>query len=684
MSAKILLADCVSAYRNVVANQLRGLGAEVVETEDGTETIEVMRKHSFDVAIIDNYLVERSSVDLLPVLAEDHAYTKVILIVEPSLDPSVFDEFKKKKGVTKILSGPVHPRVLMETVEAVILGLPDKTASQEPPKTDDAKEATVSSTEADEDLKQRLDSVRRAYQKKLPGEIVKLEKVLKNAKRQPEDMETIKEAHRLAHTLHGTSGTLGFAEISAITEELEELLKKIMSDGFVDDDLWETIFEALERARTAPERPSLLENVTSPIVHSVATILIADNDEQTALETAETAKKNLLTIVSANNYEEVLARAKTARLDGAIIDIDFDGEGNSFKIAKELRSIEGLENLPVAIMSEDSSIENRVAATHAGATQFLQKPLNIDEVVEAARYFTTVTSSVSSRVLIVDDDEMFGAHVEAILRSEGMEVAYLDEPERIFEVIDRFHPDLLLLDVMMPKVSGFEVCRMLRSINLWKELPILFLTAESSAEVRLECFRSGGDDYIEKPVIKEELLARIGVRLERIRFFKEKADRDGLTNLPNRRAFLDMFKLRIAEGQRYNRPVSLCIIDLDKFKLVNDTYGHLAGDKVLVGLGKLLSSRFRTVDIRGRWGGEEFAVVFYGEGLMTSKMILTRVLKEFRELEFEGDHGEKFNVSFSCGISSFPRDGKTFDELFRSADEKLYRVKETGRNRVEI
>jgi diguanylate cyclase (GGDEF)-like protein len=371
-------------------------------------------------------------------------------------------------------------------------------------------------------------------------------------------------------------------------------------------------------------------------------------------------------------------------LDGAIIDIDFDGKGNSFKVVKELQSTEGLEDLPVAIMSEDSSVDNRVAATHAGASQFLQKPLRADEVVEAVRYFNTVTTSVSSRVLIVDDDEMFGAHVKAILESEGMEGTYLNEPERIFEVIERVNPDLILLDVMMPKVSGFDVCRMLRSINIWKEIPILFLTAESSPEVRLECFRSGGDDYIEKPVIREELLARIGVRLERIRFFKEKADRDGLTNLPNRRAFLDMFKLRIAEGQRYNRPVSLCIIDLDNFKNVNDTYGHLAGDRVLVGLGKLLSSLFRTVDVRGRWGGEEFAVVFYGEGLMTSKMILTRVLKEFRKLEFEGDHGEKFNVSFSCGISSFPRDGQTFDELFRSADEKLYRVKETGRNRVEI
>jgi diguanylate cyclase (GGDEF)-like protein len=351
---------------------------------------------------------------------------------------------------------------------------------------------------------------------------------------------------------------------------------------------------------------------------------------------------------------------------------------------RDLRSIDGIGDLPIGIMSADSTIQNRVAATHAGASQFLEKPLSADQMVEVARYFTTVTENVNSRVLIVDDDDIFGAHIEAILRSEGMEVTYLEEPERILQTIEQVKPDILLLDVMMPKISGFEVCRMLRSTTVWNEIPILFLTAESSPDVRLECFRAGGDDYIEKPVVREELLARIGVRLERIRLFREKADRDGLTGLPNRRAFIDLFKLRIAEGHRYNSPASLCLLDLDHFKQINDHYGHLAGDKVLVGLGKLLSSRFRTIDVRGRWGGEEFTVVFYGEDATTSKLILTRVLTEFRKMTFEGDHGEQFNVTFSCGISTFPKDGDTFDALFRRADELLYAAKKAGRDCIEI
>ncbi|MCP4197018.1 MAG: response regulator, partial [Proteobacteria bacterium] len=182
MGAKILLADCVSAYRNMVANQMRGLGAEVVETESGTETIKVMKKISFDVAVIDNYLVERSEVDLLPSLARDHGYTKIILVVEPSLDPSAFGEFKKKKGVTKILSGPVHPRVLMEHVEALILGkeLPSVGTAAALQEVEEVKEAPHSS-DKDGELKQRLDNVRRAYQEKLPGEIINLEQALKKA-----------------------------------------------------------------------------------------------------------------------------------------------------------------------------------------------------------------------------------------------------------------------------------------------------------------------------------------------------------------------------------------------------------------------------------------------------------------------------------------------------------------------
>ena len=141
--------------------------------------------------------------------------------------------------------------------------------------------------------------------------------------------------------------------------------------------------------------------------------------------------------------------------------------------------------------------------------------------------------------------------------------------------------------------------------------------------------------------------------------------------------------MRLSEGIRFNKPVSLCLLDLDHFKQINDTYGHLAGDRVLATFGQLLSSRFRTMDVRGRWGGEEFAVAFYGEDADTAKMIINRVLDELKTMVFTGDKGEQFKVTFSAGVATFPLAGKSIEDLFRYVDEKLYLAKERGRSRIE-
>ncbi|MCP4599480.1 MAG: response regulator [Proteobacteria bacterium] len=680
MSTTVLLADCVSAYRSAVASRLEESGFEILEMESSSDVLEAIRKRSFDLVIIDSYLFSGPEADLFMVCREIDETTRLILIVEPSLELDLYKELSEENSISKLVRGPVHPDVIAKHVEELLSQT--ETPSNSSFAEDQTAQLRSSQYEMDTNAEAHLLAVRRSYQQKLPGELKKLEDTLNQIKKDPSDNKAMQEAYRLSHSLYGTSGTLGFTEISVAAEKIESEVKRIISGGIKDENIWISVFRALELAKTAPERSSLVET-TKAQTACIASILLVDDDPETMAEAEVLAHKNLINLVLTTTREEAIEAAQKKKLDGAIIDINLGGKDKSFQLAQELRSLAGLGDLPVAIMSADSSILNRVAATHAGATQFLQKPLTAEELVEAVRYFSTVRTEISSKVLIVDDDEHFRIHISTILQSEGMDVTSLGEPEQILDVIDYVKPDILLLDVVMPKISGFDVCRLLRSTTAWKDVPILFLTAESAPEVRLECFQAGGDDYIEKPVIREELLARIGVRLERIRLFKERADRDGLTDLPNRRAFLDMFKIRIAEGKRYDRPLSLCLIDLDKFKHVNDTYGHLAGDRVLVGLGKLLSSRFRSVDIRGRWGGEEFAVVFYGEDSMTSKAILSRVLQEFRELIFEGDRGEKFHVTFSCGIATFPGDGTTFNDLFRDADEKLYKAKELGRCRIE-
>ncbi len=680
MTTTVLLADSMGAYRRSLASRLRDAGLNVVEAESGAQAVEAIRETPIEVAIVDNALTDGPGIELLPTLRELSESVQFVLIVAPSLEVDSKEAFCEKWGIARLIQGPTHPNAIRQIVEELVSGVVPQASA--PATVADDSSSTIEK-EPDENTQSLLTEVRRSYQEKLPKELARLEQMVKTARKNPSDLEATSEAHRLAHSLHGTAGTLGFAEVSQAAAQIEEVLKRVLAGTNESDEIWNEIFDSLEKAETAPERPSLLE-MTEIRVSGIGTVLFVDSDPEIVASIESIGHKNLITIVSATSAEAALEAASNKKIDGAIIDADFGGQTNSFELIQELRSLEGLGNLPVAIMSVDSSILNRVAATHAGASQFLQKPIEAEDLVETVRYFGTVRTEVKPKVLILDDDDHFRAHIAAILDNEGMDVTSLGEPERILEIIDRVKPDIVLLDVVMPGISGFDVCRLLRSTADWKNVPILFLTAESDANVRLECFRAGGDDYIEKPVVREELLARIGVRLERIRLFRERADRDGLTNLPNRRAFLDLFKIRIAEGKRYDRPLALCIMDLDKFKHINDTYGHLAGDRVLIGLGKLLGERFRTVDIRGRWGGEEFAVVFYGEDAPTAKMILGRMLDEFKEITFEGDHGEEFHVSFSCGIATFPRDGTTFDDIFRMADSKLYVAKESGRSRIEI
>jgi len=251
----------------------------------------------------------------------------------------------------------------------------------------------------------------------------------------------------------------------------------------------------------------------------------------------------------------------------------------------------------------------------------------------------------------------------------------------LFEALGDVRPDLMLLDVMMP-VSGFDVCRVVRSSPIWQDLPIVFLTGATDHETLVACYSVGGDDYVKKPIMENELVARVRLRLERMRSLRQRAFEDGLTGLLTRAAFADVVTQRLSEAARRERPLSIALLDLDQFKHINDTYGHLAGDRVLRGLGRLLKQQFRTEDVRARWGGEEFAVACYEEDALATSRGIERALGEFRSLVFRADGGELFSATFSAGIACFPVDGGTLDALIQRADSRLYAAKRAGRNRV--
>jgi diguanylate cyclase (GGDEF)-like protein len=530
------------------------------------------------------------------------------------------------------------------------------------------------------------------YARVLPSKLSDLSAAIERAKANPENVELAAEVRSQAHKIKGTGGSLGFRQVGEIMAFIENtsssMPEKLREEQLL---LWAQIDAKLLEAQAAGEAEA--KEVALVVQHkddvspqqqtpAMARILVMDADNGFLDIVEELGRERLVDIVRATDYTEALDKACLYPLDAALVNVIAGSPEESFRLARQLRELPGYENLPLAFISDNALMKDRVEAAHAGASLYLDKPLESDSLEKAVQHLVAIRQGGRPRVLITDDDEFFASTVALVLRNEGMIVKTLLDPTKILDVMQDFPPDMLLLDVMMPGVTGFEVCRMLRQVPRWQDLPIIFLTGQTGVEARVEAFRSGGDDYLPKPVVNEELLTRVKVRLDRARMLKERSDKDTITGLLLRRAFSEHLTAMIAEAQRLKGIFTVCLLDVDLFKKVNDTYGHLAGDRVLAGLGTLLSRRFRVDDLRGRWGGEEFILAFRREYKETMHKAIMRVLDEFSAMTFHGDAGEQFNVSFSGGMASYPEDGDSVYDLLQCADKRLYEAKRAGRKRI--
>lgn len=292
------------------------------------------------------------------------------------------------------------------------------------------------------------------------------------------------------------------------------------------------------------------------------------------------------------------------------------------------------------------------------------------------------TRRAETTVLAVDDDPAILDAIEAALSTVGLRTVKVDDPERFWTILAEEDPGLAILDLDMPQILGDDLCRLIRSVPQWAGLPILFLTAHSDPDTVCALFAAGADDFVSKPFNGPELVARVQNRLERTKMLRALAETDPLTGLLNRRrADVDLQRLfRLAE--RHHQPFSIAMIDLDRFKQVNDTHGHSLGDIVLRRVGSLLSDSFRGEDVVARWGGEEFLLGMYGMGPDDAVQHVASVLETLREELFLTPSGGELSVTFSAGVASYPADASTVRDLCDASDQALYRAKRSGRNRV--
>ncbi len=289
-----------------------------------------------------------------------------------------------------------------------------------------------------------------------------------------------------------------------------------------------------------------------------------------------------------------------------------------------------------------------------------------------------------NRVLVIDDSEATHKLIQARLRPEGLEVNSLLTGERGLERAIADPPDLILLDVDLPDLDGFEVCRQLKEHPSTRDVPIIFLTGTTSTDSKVKGLDLGAVDYVTKPFDQVELRARVraALRTKRLQdMLEQQSFLDGLTGLWNR-AYLDRrIESELNVSRRYQRPLSVMLVDIDHFKRINDSHGHLFGDVVLQGVSEALRGYARRSDIVARYGGEEFAILLAETDADAAVFAGERLRLAVEERRFEA-HGEALLVTLSFGISctSEIAGEATASVLLAAADRALYAAKDAGRN----
>lgn len=286
-----------------------------------------------------------------------------------------------------------------------------------------------------------------------------------------------------------------------------------------------------------------------------------------------------------------------------------------------------------------------------------------------------------SRILVVDDDPAMLKLIERKLERGDFVIITSMDSKKALELLDQNYFNLIICDIMMPQMNGYEFRQHVLEKSSTKDIPFIFLTAKSQPIDQIRGFKLRADDYITKPFDPDVLLARVQSVIERFAVYAEKTQNDQLTGLLNHRALAEKIRIELKRIFRYKEKGSLIFIDIDNFKQVNDHYGHPAGDRVLIQLGQVFKHELRTTDYAGRYGGEEFLLYIVNADKELAFKITKRLLSIFRETAI-GD--EKIHCTFSAGVVSAPEDGRNYTTLCKKADEAMYMSKKNGRNQITL
>jgi len=423
-------------------------------------------------------------------------------------------------------------------------------------------------------------------------------------------------------------------------------------------------------------------------------------------------------VVTAFNGAEALAKIEECDPDIVLLDVMMPGM-DGFEVCRRIKHNPKTAHVPVVMVTALDQSADRVAGLDAGADDFLTKPVDDSALFARVRSLvrlkmmtdelrmrettgqnmglvdpatTLAENAPQGRILIIEDRPESVAWFSAALQPAN-EIFAVDSFEEALVRVRGGDFDLIVVSLGLRGFDGLRLCSQLRSLPEGRNVPILVLVSDGDRRKLTQALEMGVNDYLTRPVDKNELIARVRTQLRKKRYADrlrhnvqlslEMAITDQLTGLHNRRYMSSHLDTLIASAQKSGRPLAFLIFDIDHFKAVNDSHGHDIGDEVLREFAGRIGANVRGIDLACRYGGEEFVVVMPDTDLQFASTIAERLRHSVETTPFTISRApHKLNITISIGIAASDGAEDTAEKLLRRADQALYRAKRDGRNRV--
>lgn len=448
-------------------------------------------------------------------------------------------------------------------------------------------------------------------------------------------------------------------------------------------------------------------------------ILIVDDEPNNVKLISAMLYKEPFDIVTACNGKTALEVINNNKIDLILLDIMMP-EMDGYQVTRSVKENEKTKDIPIILVTALYSGEDKRRGLNAGADEFITKPVNKVEIIARIRSMLRLQqyreqmivrkqsedfSSIplinplsgrncSQCVLLVEDNIKDTKLIQQILINEPYNLRVVSSGEDAIALVLKEKIDLILLDIMLPKMDGYHVCQYLKNNSNTYDIQIVMVSCLSDLDSRIKGVDEGVDDYLVKPIDSRELKSRINVLLKKKQYLdqlhshREKAlsfaITDGLTRLYNQSYLKRYLEMEITRALNREYVIGLLLADLDNFKKYNDTIGHFYGDSILKEVANIIKSHIREIDFPARYGGEEFAVVFPYADVRSVINVAEAIRKSIEQHVFTEETSDPSlaSITVSIGVAFCPADANNTDDLIEKADYMLYRAKKSGKNQI--